>query len=72
VQAGEGKGDVAGLPEGEDAPPVEVEEFVEFGQIAGDGDEGYDNDGRPGFCGISESQPLRVTNGAMPLRMSSF
>jgi hypothetical protein len=40
VQAGEGKGDAAGLSEGDDAPPVEVEEFVEFGQIAGDGDEG--------------------------------
>ena len=44
MQAGEGKGDAAGLSERDDAPPVEVEEFVEFGQIAGDGDEGRGND----------------------------
>ena len=44
VQAGKGKGDAAGLSEGDDAPPVEVEEFVEFGQIAGDGDEGCGDD----------------------------
>lgn len=44
VQAGEGKGDAAGLSEGDDAPPVEVKEFVEFGQIAGDGDEGGGDD----------------------------
>ena len=38
VEAGEGKGDAAGPPEGYDPPPVEVEQFVQLHQIAADGD----------------------------------
>ena len=39
VEAGEGKGDAAGLAEGDDPPPIEVEQLVQFHQIAGHGDE---------------------------------
>lgn len=39
VETGEGKGDAAGLSKGDDPPPVEVEQFVQFDQVAGDGNE---------------------------------
>ena len=39
VEAGEGKGDAAGLAEGDDPPPVEVEQLIQFHQIAADGNE---------------------------------
>lgn len=39
VKTGEGKGDAAGLTEGDDPSPVEVEQLVQFDQVAGDGDE---------------------------------
>lgn len=44
VQAGERESDTAGLTERDDAPPVEVEQIVQFDQVAGDIDEwcGYD------------------------------
>lgn len=39
VEPGEGEGDAAGLPERDYAPPVEVEQLIEFDQVFGDGDE---------------------------------
>ena len=39
VESGEGKGDAAGLAEGDDPPPIEVEQLVQLHQIAGHGDE---------------------------------
>ena len=39
VETGEGEGDAAGLAKGDDPPPVEVEQLVQFHQIAADGDE---------------------------------
>jgi hypothetical protein len=39
VQRGKGKGDAAGLAQGNNPPPVEVEQLVEFDQIPGDIDE---------------------------------
>lgn len=39
VELGEGKGDAAGLVEGDDPPPVEVEQLDQLHQIPADGDE---------------------------------
>ena len=39
VETGEGEGDAAGLAQRDDLPPVEVEELVQFHQVAGGGDE---------------------------------
>lgn len=39
VETGEGKGDAARLTERDDASPVEVEQLVQFHQVAGDVDE---------------------------------
>jgi len=36
VETGEGEGDAAGLVERDDPPPLVVEEFVQFDQVAGD------------------------------------
>lgn len=38
VETGEGKGNAAGLAQRDNAPPVEVEQFVQLQQIAGDVD----------------------------------
>ena len=38
-RAGEGEGCAAGLAERDDAPPVEVEQLVQFHQVSGDVDE---------------------------------
>lgn len=43
-EAGEGKGDAAGLAQRHDPPPVEVEQLVQLHQIAADGDEGGSDD----------------------------
>lgn len=39
VESGKGEGDAAGLAQGDNAPPVEIEEVVQLNQVAGDGDE---------------------------------
>ena len=39
VETGEREGNTAGLPQRDDPPPVEVEQLVQFHQIAGYGDE---------------------------------
>lgn len=44
VETGKGEGDAAGLAEGDNSPPIEVEQLVQLHQIAGDVDERRSDD----------------------------
>jgi hypothetical protein len=65
VEAGEGKGDAAGLPEGDDAAPVEVEELVQFDQVALGVDERRGNDAAIDQVENRQQQD-RFVRGAFP------
>lgn len=65
VEAGEGKGDAAGLADGNDPSPVKVEQLVQLHQIAGHGDERRGDDAAMNQVEYRQQQE-RLVRGLAP------